>query len=240
MCSKNLLQIRFFFNIFALFQQSEHTIMIKLLFADSRAIIREGMKFVFSGDPDIRVMATVATGTEVLKKLRLAQPDIVMLDPDLPGVDGFRCARIIRREYPGVKVMVFTEHNDLATLRKANYAGVRGYLLKQTPIKALKAAIKQVYQGERVLDQNMDPKAVAALKKPPKKKVPPAQPEIFSPRELQVVELLSHGMNNREISEKLGITQSTVETFRVRIMAKSKKKNVAELIRWAMATGIIR
>ncbi|MCB2220678.1 MAG: response regulator transcription factor [Bacteroidetes bacterium] len=214
--------------------------MIKLLFADSRPIIREGIKFVFSGDLDIRVMAAVDTGAAVLQKLRLAQPDVVMLDPDLPGMDGFRCARIIRKEYPAVKVMVFTEYNDLATLRRANYAGVRGYLLKQTSIKALKAAIKQVYQGERVFDQNMDPKTLAAVKKPVKKKVPPARPGIFSPRELQVVELLSEGLTNQAISLKLGITQSTVETFRARIMAKSKKKNVAELIRWAVAAGVIR
>ncbi len=213
--------------------------MIKLLTADGHPVVSEGLKHFFDGDAVIRIVRQVKNSDDLFRQLKKHSIDIILMDTCLDTEDGIRCARLIRRRHPDVNVVFFSHDKDPASIRRANYAGAAGYIIKSASKSLIRQSILKVAAGEKVLDPAIDPLQIVVKRKRAKTKTPFIGAQQFSPREKQVLGFLSEGLTNQEISGRLGVSRSTVETFRARIMAKSKKKNVAELVKWAVSSGLL-
>ena len=208
--------------------------------ADGHPVVSAGLKHFFDGDTEIKIVKQVNEPDAIPEFLGKQKADMVLMDTEINGKDTLLLVRYMQKHFPEVQVLLFSSDKQAATIRRANYAGVAGYLYKNASMQTLKQAIIDVAAGKKVRDKAIDLGALTVPKVSSKLQKVKGSTRIFSPRETQVLKYLAEGLTNYEISQQLGVTQSTVETFRARIMAKSKRKNVAELIKWAMEMGLLK
>jgi len=209
------------------------TAALRVLIADDHPIVREGIKAVLTSLPGADLVAAVATGTEAVNIAAVEQPDVVVMDLQLPDLDGIEATRRIAASYPGVAVLVLTMHDDDESLFAAIRAGARGYLLKGAGYDEIAGAIHAVARGgvvfgasiaHRLLDQ------VAA-------RVDRSLPEL-SDRERDVLGLLVVGCGTQEIAEKLLLSPKTVRNHISSIFAKLHANSRAQAIALARDAGL--
>jgi DNA-binding NarL/FixJ family response regulator len=193
---------------------------IKIAITDDHSMIREGLKQLLELDGDIKVIAEANDGVECLEMLEMEKPDILLLDINMPQMNGLQVLANIKKNNIKVKVLILTIHNEVEYLLKAVDMGIDGYVLKDSDITVLKKAIYAVYQGESYIEPSMTP---YLNKKLNKKKEP--RKEVLSKREIQVLELLAKGDFNKEIGEQLFISEKTVKNH---VSSIFKKIGVAD------------
>jgi DNA-binding NarL/FixJ family response regulator len=209
--------------------------MIKMLIADDHAIVREGLKQLFALNPDVLVAGEAVDGAQALETLRKGGFDLVLLDMTMPGVSGVNLISRIRAQDGAPPILVLSMHNELQIARRALAAGASGYLTKDSRPDILMAAIRKVATGGRFIDpvlaEQMMFEAGDTGMRPPH--------ELLSDREFHILRLLVRGVSVNDVAEELSISNKTVSTHKARLMQKMNFRNNSELVRYAVAHGLV-
>lgn len=207
---------------------------IRILVTDDHAVLRAGLASLLNAEPDFVVVGEAADGSECLRVAQALQPDVILLDINMPGVNGLEALPRLRDVAPQSRVLVLTMHDDITYLRQVLRAGGAGYVLKQAADKELLSAIRTVHSGGTFLH----PAHAQALLSDPAQAAQPEKNENalsqLSEREQETLKLIALGYSNKEIAEKLFLSVKTVETYKARIMEKLDLTTRAALVRFAL------
>jgi DNA-binding NarL/FixJ family response regulator len=207
--------------------------MIKVIIADDHKIFKQGLLKLLQYAKDIEVIGESGDGHEVLTLIEEKRPELVILDISLPGLSGFEIAEEIQKKGIETKVIFLTMHNDLPTAQKAIFSGASGYVLKDNAFEDLLYAIKSVASGGKFVSPLISDKLLNVYG------VKEGRDHILTAREKMVLRLIASGFTNKQIADKLSISIKTVETHRTRIMQKLNAHKTADLVRYAIKTGLI-
>jgi len=206
--------------------------MIRLLVADDHQALVDGFISIINEVDDIAVVATAANGYEVLKKLEEVTVDIVLMDINMPELNGVETCKRIRTKYVDIKVIALTMHKKQSFIKRMMQYGAKGYLLKDDPSSEIIRAVRAVMEGNIYHSQRVRDIALAFSDMAD-------QSTELSPRELEILQHISHGLTNQGIAEKLFLSPHTTETHRRNLLLKLDAKNTAELVRKGMEKGLI-
>ncbi|MBL1278185.1 MAG: UvrY/SirA/GacA family response regulator transcription factor [Ectothiorhodospiraceae bacterium] len=209
--------------------------MIKVMVVDDHELVRTGITRILNDAPGIRVVGEAASGEEALEVVRQKAPDVLLMDVSMPGIGGLEATRKLVLSDPSLKVIVVSVHADEPYPSRMLQAGATGYLTKGCAVDEIVAAIKAVSTGERYIGADIAQKL--ALKMTPGGEVSPF--DALSPREMQVMLMLTQGQRLQVISDKLCLSPKTVSTYRHRLYEKLSVDSDVELARLAMNYGII-
>ncbi len=212
--------------------------MIRILIADDHRLFREGLARVLNDTPDLTVVASAVNGAEAVTRAVETQPDVILMDVQMPGLDGVEATRQIRALFPDARILMLTVSEDADHLFAAVRAGARGYLLKSMGSEELVAAIHNVYEGAAMIAPSMAVKLLdefAALSAAP----PPAESggEDLTDRERDVLGLIAQGLTNKEIAAALAVSPHTVKAHLRSILDKLHLRSRAEAAAWAARHG---
>lgn len=209
---------------------------IRIVLADDHPVVRAGVKTMLEKEPDLRVVGEITEGSQVEAQTRQWQPDVLMLDVNMPGLDPVATTRHLKEQCPTLNILVLTAYDDDAYVTGLLSAGANGYLLKEEALETLVAAIRAVARGESWLSQRvagrLARKALARAERA-------AEPGPLTPREREVLRLLALGLSNDEIAERLVITKRTVQNHVSTIYSKLGLASRAEAILYAIRYGIV-
>jgi len=207
---------------------SDTTPRIRVLCVDDHRVVLDGLALLIGRQPDMEVVASAATGEQAVALFRQHQPDVTLMDLQLPTMTGLEAIRAIRREYPGARVVVLTMYQGDEDIYRALEAGAATYLLKDALSDELVRVVREVHAGGRPIPPNVTAQLAARKTHPP-----------LTPREVDVVELISKGMRNKEIAVALGITEETAKVHVKNILAKLNVHDRAAVITVALRRGMI-
>ena len=190
---------------------------IKIMIADDHSMVREGLKSLLDLEENIEVIEQAENGIDCLEKLEKVTPDVLLLDINMPSMDGLEVLKKLKEEKSKVKVLLLTAHNETEYLLKAAELGSDGYVLKDAPSSLLVKAINSVYQGETFIQPSLE---LIINDKIEEKKQDDLKIESLTRRECEVLKLLAIGMYNKEIGETLNITERTVKNHVSNIFKK--------------------
>ena len=190
---------------------------VKIMIADDHSLIREGLKNLLELEGDIEVVAEAEDGMQCLDKLEYITPDVLLLDINMPKKNGLEVLRVLKDRKSKVKVLVLTVHNETEYLMKAVDIGIDGYVLKDSESSELKKAIFAIVDGETYIQPSLIP---ALNSKMIEKDKDGAKIDLLTRRELEVLKLLAVGMYNKEVAEKLDISERTVKNHVSNIFKK--------------------
>ena len=202
---------------------------ITVLLADDHALVRRGFRRLLVDDPDLRVVGEASNGDEAIQLAASLTPDVIVMDAAMPGTNGLLATKAIVAARPDAAVLMLSMHSEDTLVRQALDAGARGYILKNAIDLDLAAAVKRVAAGERVVDP--------ALVKP--QPLHGERHRRLTPRELEVLQLVCNGLNNREIAAKLELSANTVAVHRANIMSALGVHKTAELVVYALQNGLV-
>jgi DNA-binding NarL/FixJ family response regulator len=189
--------------------------------------LRTTLARVISRAEDFECVSHYGTAEEALKDLPNVKPQVVLMDINLPGMNGVECVRQLKQALPETQVMMLTVYEDTENIFKALAAGASGYMLKRTPRAELLEAIKEVQRGGSPMTTHIARMVVQSFLKPVSKAEPTAE---LSPREREVLDLLSQGLMYKEIAEKIGVSYETVHTYIRRIYEKLQVRTRTEAV----------
>jgi DNA-binding NarL/FixJ family response regulator len=204
--------------------------MIRIIIADDHPVVREGLKQIISQSKEMTVVDEALDGSEVLEKLDKVECDVLMLDFEMPGRDGFDVLKDIQRLRPELPVLMLSVHPEDQIALRALRMGAAGYLNKVAAPKELVNAIKKIYSGGKYVSSSLAEKLVLGLTS----KEPEAPHEKLSDREFQTLRLIVSGKDVEEIADEMFISVKTVRTYRDRILEKLNMKNNVELTHYAI------
>ena len=202
--------------------------MIKVLIADDHPIVRAGLKQVIEKSPDMRVGGEALDGQEVLEKASHEEWDILILDFSMPGKSGLDVIKELRRQQPGLPILVLSMHPESELAPRLLKAGVSGYLMKESATKELVNAIRKIHAGGRYVSPALGEKLAADLSGERGRQ----GHELLSDREYQVLICIAAGKTAQEIALELSLSVKTIRTYRDRVMEKLSLKNDVELSRY--------
>jgi DNA-binding NarL/FixJ family response regulator len=183
--------------------------MIRVLICDDQDLVCEGLKAILSTDPGLEVVGVANDGAEAIEMIPACQPDLVLMDLKMPGMNGIHATRHIGRHHPGVHVLVLTTYDADNWVFDAIRAGARGYLLKDTPRERLIAAIKETVTGKTPVDPNVAGKLFVHVQR--QTSMPDTSiASLLSEREKEVLGLLGKGLSNAEIAARIYLSEGTV------------------------------
>jgi DNA-binding NarL/FixJ family response regulator len=191
--------------------------MIKILVADDHPVVRDGLRALFAEYPDITLIGEAATGREAIKAAVIDQPDVIIMDLAMPDTDGFSATAEISRVAPEVAVLILTMSDDDVTVTKAMRAGARGYLLKGATKEEILRAVTAVADGQAIFGPSVAQRILARLGAQATGDDPFPQ---LTPREHDVLRLLSLGLSNSAIADRLGLSLKTVNNNTSAIFTK--------------------
>ncbi|OGO73288.1 MAG: DNA-binding response regulator [Chloroflexi bacterium RBG_19FT_COMBO_56_12] len=210
---------------------------IRLLIADDHIIVRSGLRLLLGAEPDIEVVGEALDGAEVLTLAEKLQPDVILMDIVMAGMDGMEATRQIKNRWPKIQVLVLTMHRSDEYFFEMLKAGASGYVLKGAETEELIRAVRVVAEGEAFLYPAMARKLIGDyLSRIGEEKTM----QSLSPREKEILRLLVEGFSNQEIADRLVISPSTVHSHRSNIMSKLGLSSRHELIQYARSKGLIR
>lgn len=204
--------------------------MIRIVLADDHKIFRQGLAELLDSDPRFRVVGMASDGAEALSMVNALSPDLLILDISMPVMDGFDVLGQLRKNQHPVRVLLLSMHKDPLAIQKALDLGADGYVLKEEAFDELSLAIDEAVQGRSFLSP-------LARKTLLSRGV--VEDVELSPREREIVEGVALGKTTKEIALQLDISAKTVETYRQRIMFKLGCHKLTEIVRYAIAKGII-
>lgn len=205
--------------------------MIRVLVVDDHAILRDGIRSLLESQEDILVVGEASDGDEALENVGTLLPDIVLMDISMPKTNGLEATRLIKRQYPQVKVLILTQHDNREYIAPALEAGASGYVLKRSGRREMLNAIRQVHEQDDFLT-TIATREISPENSQPGRNNSPKEPHLTA-RERQVLQLVVEGKSNKEIALALDISPKTVSVHRTNIMSKLDVQNTVELIRFA-------
>ncbi len=211
---------------------------IRVLLADDHRILREGIRALIEDQEDMQVVGEAEDGLATVKKVAKLQPDVVVMDIAMPLLNGLEATRQIRRDFPQVKVLILTMHDNEEYIRQVLAAGALGYVLKDAAARDLLGAIRTVNQGEAVLSP-----AITRLVIEDYLRWGDIRPEDttdgLTAREREVLQLIAEGYTNKEIAGIMSLSVKTVQSHRTNLMNKLDLHDRGELIKYAIQKKII-
>lgn len=213
---------------------------IRIAIADDHALVAEGIRNSLAQVEGFEILTVATNGQEVLEFIETNLVDIALLDIDMPKVNGIECAREIARYHKEVKVLMLSMHQEKSMIKKLMDIGVKGYLLKTIPTEDLIEAINTIHEGGRYFGDEINATLASEDGDRPIKPLIEKSPLIkeLTNREKEIIKLITKGLSNPQIAEKLFISPKTVDTHRTNLMKKLGVNNVAGLIRFAFQNGI--
>jgi len=211
---------------------------IKILLADDHPVVRKGIHSCLARHTQLQIVGEASNGEEALRKVRELSPDVVLMDIDMPRMNGLLVTEILRRELPGVRVLVLSMLTDPDYVVRVIQSGARGYLLKTTPTDELVKAIETVYSGQTHFSPDVARVALNQFVRGDED-AEGSNVLTLSTREREVLTLVADGLSNKEIAMHLGVGVRTIETHRERIMRKLDIHSIAGLTRFAIARGLV-
>jgi DNA-binding NarL/FixJ family response regulator len=211
--------------------------MIKIIIADDHQMFIDGIKSLLVNENDIKVIGEALNGKQVLSLLEKELADIVLLDVNMPEMDGIEATKLIKQKYATVKILMLTMYNNQEFVFGLMNAGASGYILKNTGRKELLEAIQAVNDGKTFYSKEVTETILQNFaKKPGEKKIEAAH---LTDREKDVLKLIAQEYNTQEIASQLFISANTVETHRKNLLSKLQAKNIAGLVKFAIQTGLV-
>ncbi len=209
--------------------------MIRVFLADDHTIVREGLRELLSGVPDLRVVGEAADGPDTLQELGATACDVLVLDLSMPGLGGTELIRAVQEEYPGLPMLVLSMHAEQDYAVRALRAGAYGYLPKTAAVGQLVEAIRRVADGELFLNPELAQDLALHLLIDDE-----LEPHTrLSPKERTVFELLVRGRSVSEIAETMQVSVKTVSTHKARVLEKMRLGSVAALVRYAVDNDLL-
>ncbi len=208
----------------------------KVVLVDDHTLFRNGLRILLNTMDDYQVVGEASNGKQFLDLLTADLPDLVLLDINMPVMDGIEAATIAQKLYPELKIITLSMYGEEDYYYKMVNAGVKGFLLKNSDIKEVKAALDVVYEGGSFFSSELLQNLVNSLKSSSKSKEMHAE---LSEREMEILILICQGLSNQEIGDKLFISKRTVDKHRANILEKSESKNTAQLVMYAIKNKLV-
>ncbi|MEV6906953.1 response regulator transcription factor [Amycolatopsis sp. NPDC051071] len=205
--------------------------MITIMLVDDHPVVREGLRGMLEAEPDLSVIGEAGSGDEAVALSRVKQPDVILMDLRMPGLDGVGATRKILTERPSQRVVVLTTYETDADILRAVEAGASGYLLKDASRTELAGAIRAASRGETVLAPSVAGKLVNQVRNP--------TPSPLSAREIEVLRLVAQGSTNADIGRALHISEATVKTHLLRTFGKLDVSDRTAAVTTAMRLGLL-
>lgn len=205
--------------------------MITIMLVDDHPVVREGLRGMLEAEPDLSVVGEAGSGDEAVALSRVKQPDVILMDLRMPGLDGVGATRKILADRPGQRVVVLTTYETDADILRAVEAGASGYLLKDASRAELAGAIRAASRGETVLAPSVAGKLVKRVRNP--------TTSPLSAREIEVLRLVARGSTNADIGRALHISEATVKTHLLRVFGKLDVSDRTAAVTTAMRLGLL-
>jgi hypothetical protein len=211
--------------------------MIRIYLVEDHQIVREGIKSLLQPNASFEVLGETATAENLVLELESKSPDLVITDITLPGMDGIALTRLLKKRQPSIRVLIVSMHADEKLITSSLEAGADGYLLKDFRNDELLIAIDKIMLGDKFLSRGASEVLTQNILR--KASESGSAKVTISPREKQIIEFISLGLNNKEIAEKILLSTSTVDAHRYNILKKLEVKNTAEMITKAIKLKIL-
>ncbi|WP_305092215.1 response regulator transcription factor [Prescottella sp. R16] len=213
--------------------------MIRVALVDDQQLVRAGFRMVIDSQPDLEVVLESSDGAAAVSALACTPADVVLMDVQMPHMDGIEATRRLTARDDSPKVVVLTTFENDEYVLSAISAGASGFLLKDVPPEQLLDAIRTVYRGDAVIEarstrkllQHVGPMLGVAL---------PSLPEDLTPREIEVLVEMAHGLSNTEIAAKLVVSEATVKTHVGRVLSKTGSRDRVQAVLYAFQVGLVR
>jgi DNA-binding NarL/FixJ family response regulator len=202
---------------------------INIMIVDDHPVVRQGLHAMFSSEPDIHVQGMAASAREAMYLVEREQPDVVLMDLRMPEMEGIEAITALRHISPNIKILVLTNYGSDEYIVRATQAGAMGYLLKNTPQEEIVNAVRVVYGNERYVSKDIAKRLFEAVGR-----------KELSPRELEVLVLVARGCTNKEVAQKLFISDKTVRNHVTSCLLKLEAKDRTEAVTRAIERGLIR
>ncbi|WP_417591897.1 response regulator transcription factor [Owenweeksia hongkongensis] len=208
--------------------------MIRVLLADDHKMFLEGLYSILSHEEGFKILGQASDGVELMELLKTNQPDVIVLDINMPSMDGIESASKIVEEYPEVKILIVSMFKKSMIIEKLMKIGVHGYILKDAGKKELLAAVRSVAMGTDYFGEEVKQKIVEKMQRKNNGELE------LTEREIEILEQIAKGFTTNQISENLFISPHTVETHRKNLMNKAHTNNVVQLINWGRENEWLR
>ena len=218
---------------------------VTVVVADDQSAVREGLVLLLGTLPGITVAGEAADGDAAVQLVATVQPQVVLMDLNMPGCDGVAATARITAEHPGTRVVILTTYADDESIIRALQAGALGYLTKEATRAEIGRAVHAAAAGQAILDPGVQQRLLSAAARAPGSPGVPAAPgagaagadDELTPREAEVLRLIAAGQSNREIARTLFVSEATVKTHVNRIFAKTGSRDRAQATRYAYTHG---
>ncbi|MEM9687140.1 MAG: response regulator transcription factor [Bacteroidota bacterium] len=208
--------------------------MIKIIIADDHEIVLEGLASLVQPKDGIKMVGLAKNGKEVLAILHEKEVDLVVLDIEMPEMDGIETTKVIREQFPHIKILILTMYNEIGFIRKIMETGAQGYILKNKGKEELVYAIQAIYDGEEYYGKEVSKTVISSMKNTN------SVGEVkLTRREIEVLKRIAQGDTTPIISERLHIAHATVETHRRNLIEKTGVRNTKMLVKFAVEHGYI-
>jgi DNA-binding NarL/FixJ family response regulator len=204
--------------------------MINVILAEDHPLVLAGMQSMLAEEGDIICQHACTTGADLMHVLKIRQPDLILMDVNLPDTTGIDLCREVKRNYPGVLVLALSVNNQPAIIRKMIDSGASGYVLKDADRHEIVKAIRAVIKGKEFFSQSV----VQAMRKPSATDVPP-----LTRREKEILEWISNGYTSQQIADELSVDVTTIVSHKKNMLAKYNVKNTAELVKFTITHRLI-
>lgn len=208
--------------------------MTRVLLADDHSLVRRGLALILANDPTINIVGEARDGSEVIELVATLQPDVVVMDISMTGMNGIECTRVLAERSPNTKVIILSMHRDPVYVREALRVGAKGYLIKEDTDESLISAIRNVAKGNAFLSPAVAGVVVTDFRKHIRNPL-----DLLSTREREVLYLIAEGRTNKEVASRLGLSVYTIEAHRSRVMEKLNLQSSVDLVRFAIRHGLI-
>jgi DNA-binding NarL/FixJ family response regulator len=210
--------------------------MIKLLIVDDHAVLRDGLKTIIESEDDIKVIGEAVSGSDALNKVNELAPNIILMDINLPGMNGIEVTRILKQQYPQIRVLILTMHSHEEYFMAAIKEGADGYLLKDAPSDQVVEAVRTVFHGESVIHPSLTRKLLNFHQQNQRKD---KEENSLTEREREVLACLVEGLTNKEIGERLFVSDKTVKIHVSNIFKKLNVKSRSQVIIHAVQNKLV-
>ena len=215
--------------------------MIKVLIADDQELIRQSLQIVLNSKQDIEVSDVAANGQEVIQCIRKNKPDIILMDIRMPKMDGVQCTKIIKENYPQIKIIILTTFDDDEYVFNALKYGASGYLLKGVSMDELSDAIRTVYSGRAMINPDIAAKVLRLFSQMAQTNytIPVEEKDIrqLTKTEWRIIAQVEKGASNKEIADTLSLSEGTIRNYLSTILNKLNLRDRTQLAIWAVQIG---
>ncbi len=218
--------------------------MIKIMIADDQELIRQSLEIVLGTRPDFQVVDTARNSIECLNKVRAEQPDVILMDIRMPGMDGVECTGIIKNEFPAIKIILLTTFDNDEYILGALRYGASGYLLKGASMEELESAIRIVLNGGTLLNPEITSKVVRMFGeisqngKPRQIKIDESGLKNLVENEWSIIRMIGMGKSNKEISCELNFSEGTIRNYISTILSKLNLRDRTQIAIWVVEGGM--